>query len=282
MEQCYVSGPNAAVEHPDYLALKEEAARLQAELTALLLQKDELEQITCRRIESAYLRRFGALELKHYEAYCECLRAKKRTAMIRAEVNRRQRPDEDRIEQELDRQLEEHRKALEQKMEQVMSAVTPRKGPGLSESGRKELKRLYRQAVKNLHPDLHPEADEADRRKLDRAIRAYRAGDLRTLRAVCETSARSTEESAAEEEISSLDLLRQKVRNLRAGVKFFNRELERIKQQYPYTMRVYLEDEEQAKAKQKELEQQILLFRGKTKAYADAAEQMLQAEEADL
>lgn len=269
-------------EHPEVLALEDETARLQAELTALLLQRDELEQIICRRIESAYLRRFGALELKLYEAYCECLRAKKRTALIRADINRRQQPDEAGIEQELDRELAEHRKALEQKMEQVMSAVSPRKGSGLSESGRTELKQLYRQAVKALHPDLHPDADDNDRRQLDRAIRAYRAGDLRTLRAVCETVANRSGPETPEEESNSLDLLRQKVRNLRAGVKFFTRELERIKQQYPYTMRVYLEDEEQGREKQKALEQQILNLRGKTKTYQAAAERLLHPEEENL
>ncbi|MBR6118758.1 MAG: hypothetical protein IKQ04_00375 [Oscillospiraceae bacterium] len=53
--------------HPEEQALREEIARLRASLTAVLLQKDELVLIQCRRIEAAYLRRFGALELKVIE-----------------------------------------------------------------------------------------------------------------------------------------------------------------------------------------------------------------------
>ena len=63
--------------HPEDQALREEIARLRASLTALLLQKDDLILIQCKRIETAYLRRFGALELKVYETWCECLRAKR-------------------------------------------------------------------------------------------------------------------------------------------------------------------------------------------------------------
>ena len=56
--------------HPEDAALREELARLRASLTVLLLQRDELLLIQCRRIEAAYLRRFGALELKVYESWC--------------------------------------------------------------------------------------------------------------------------------------------------------------------------------------------------------------------
>ena len=55
---------NIPVLHPDYDSLLEEEKRLRSELTVLLLQKDDLQTVQNKRIESAYLRRFGALELK--------------------------------------------------------------------------------------------------------------------------------------------------------------------------------------------------------------------------
>lgn len=53
--------------------LKEEIKRLKTELSMLLLERDELELVTCKNIEVAYHLKFGALEYKAYEAQCTAL-----------------------------------------------------------------------------------------------------------------------------------------------------------------------------------------------------------------
>ena len=264
--------------HPEYEALTGDIARLRAELTALVLQKDELELIDCRRVETAYLRRFGALELKLYEAWCQYLRQKKRMTMIRANLNRREKPDVDGIERELDRDLAKHRQELAERMQQLESVMTPRKSTGLSRSGQQELKKLYRQAVKCLHPDLHPEASEDDFRRLNGAMRAYRAGDLEGLRALCQTL---DPDSKPEAEFDSLEQLRAEKDKLRSEVRSFVDRIEQIKESYPYSMRVYLEDEEKGRQKQKELTERILELRRRAEAYASKASALVMGGEDD-
>lgn len=135
--------------HPEEQALREEIARLRASLTAVLLQRDELVLIQCRRIEAAYLRRFGALELKVYESWCACLRAKRRAKLLRAARNRREQPEPEQIEAALDEELSDYRRELEDRFRRVEGVVEQREGPGLSQKGVRELKELYRQAVKS-------------------------------------------------------------------------------------------------------------------------------------
>ena len=147
---------NGLVPNPEEQALQETVARLRASLTALLLQKDELLLIQCKRVESLYLRRFGALELKLYEAWCDCLRAKKKAKLIRVCRNRRQAVDVEQIEARLEEELSVYRQQLEQRSSRVFGALRSGEGSGLTSRGVKELKNLYRQAVKALHPDLHP------------------------------------------------------------------------------------------------------------------------------
>ena len=262
--------------HPEDLALREEIARLRASLTALLLQKDDLLLVQCRRIEAAYLRRFGALELKVYECWCDCLRAKRKAKMIRACRNRREQADETQIEAALDQELAEYREELTNRFRRVESVMERREGLGLTQRGQKELKELYRQAVKALHPDLHPGEDQKRAQTLDQAMRAYRAGDLDTLRTICDAL-----EPAPEAAASTLDELRMEAKRLRAGIRFFDEQLEEIKSKYPFSARVYLEDEAQGHAREAELKRQFQELRDRTTRYEAEIARMLGSEDGE-
>lgn len=260
--------------HPEDAALREELARLCASLTALLLQRDELLLIQCRRIEAAYLRRFGALELKVYECWCDCLRAKRKAKLIRARQNRREQADLTQIEAELDGELAVYREKLEERVQRIAGLGQKQGGPGLSVGGARELRELYRQAVKALHPDLHPGEDERRVRTLEQAMRAYRAGDLDTLRAICDAV-----EPAKERTLTGLAALRTEVQRLRASLRELNNSIEKIKQEYPYNARVYLEDEASALARRQELSNQLRDLKMRTARYETAIARMLDDEE---
>ncbi len=260
--------------HPEDRALREEIARLRASLTALLLQKDDLQLIQCRRIEAAYLRRFGPLELKVYECWCGCLRAKRKASLIRARQNRREAPDPAEVEAELDQELAQYQQELETRFRRVAGAMERHEGPSLGQKGTKELKTLYRQAVKALHPDLHPDQDETRTRRLDQAVRAYRAGDLEGLRTICEAL-----ELPRESEEDSLEELRQEAGRLKRSLRALDRELESIKASYPYSARVYLEDEAQGRAREAELMGQLRELRERRAHYETAIARMLSSEE---
>lgn len=250
--------------HPEDQALREEIARLRASLTLLLLQKDDLLLVQNRRIEAAYLRRFGALELKVYESWCDCLRAKRKARLLRAGVNRREREDPERIERQLDEELAEYREKLEERFQKVAGVMEKREGPGLSAGGQKELKTLFRQAVKALHPDLHPNESLQHAELLHQAMRAYRSGDLNGLRAVCDAM-----EPVGERQCDTLEELRAELRRLRMNLRTHDRELEQLKKSYPYSARVYLEDEERGRAREAELTEQLRALRARTARYEE-------------
>ncbi len=266
-------GSRLPEQHPEDAALREEIARLRASLTALLLQKDELLMVQCRRIEAAYLRRFGPLEVKVYERWCACLRAKKKARLIRASSNRRRAADLPEIEAELDRELSGYRQELENRFQRVAGAMERREGPGLSQKGRREMKELYRRAVKALHPDLNPEEDEAQLRTLAQAVRAYQSGDLQTLRDICDSLAPAQAENG-----STLEELRQEAKRLRHSVRELDAQLEEIKSKYPYNARPYLENEELGKAHEAELREKLGQLRDMTTHYEEQIARMLDPE----
>lgn len=268
---------NGLEPNPEEQALQETVARLRASLTALLLQKDELLLIQCKRVESLYLRRFGALELKLYEAWCDCLRAKKKAKLIRVCRNRRQAVDVEQIEARLEEELGVYRQQLEQRSSRVFGALRSGEGSGLTSRGVKELKNLYRQAVKALHPDLHPGEEEARSRILQQAMRAYRSGDLPGLRTICESL-----DPDREQEISSLTELRAELSRLRGQIRSLDGQLEAIKSEYPMNMQVYLEDEARGKQHEAELLDNLREIRERTVRYEAEVSAMLAPEDSEV
>lgn len=264
--------------HPDYEALREEEKRLRAELTTLLLQKNDLESVQVHRIEASYLRKFGALELKLYETYCECLRAKRKASIIRASVNRREPVNLESVESSLDRELASYHETMQEKMDQMDRILNPAGiGPRLSAAGREELKKLYRSAVRTLHPDLHPDTTEREQRLLQRAIDAYKFGDLTAMRRVCEAADALNQP----EEQTCLAAVQSEVKRLRSSIRSLISELEERKKAYPFNLRAYLEDPKQADARRSALAEKIRVLQGRKQAYEERIREMLMPEDAD-
>ena len=121
-----------------------------------------------------------------------------------------------------------------------------------------ELKRLYRQIVKRLHPDVHPNPTEREKDLLDRANKAYKAGDLEEMRRIweelagteqCEESFEDTEEGRAQ--------LRELIEKLQKRCEELEKEICQIKTSFPYTIRALLDDDKALEMKHRELVERL-------------------------
>lgn len=57
----------------DFEKLKNEAEKMRTELSMLLLERDELQFVICKNIETEYMLKLGRIEYKAYEAQCAVL-----------------------------------------------------------------------------------------------------------------------------------------------------------------------------------------------------------------
>lgn len=78
------TGSENIILFPDYQELKEKVERMRTELSMLLLERDELEFVICKNIETAYFLKLGAIEYKAYEAECTARRLKRMVELVRA------------------------------------------------------------------------------------------------------------------------------------------------------------------------------------------------------
>lgn len=227
------------IEFPDIKKLKEKIRFLRRELEDLYPEKEHLVGVICENIQRDYTLVFGSLEYKLYEAYCEYLRLRRKRDLIQAKKNRGEKPDMEAIESRLDEEFREYKRRLEEQMEEINEAIEKSKLKLLPEEEQKELKTLYKAIVKRLHPDLNPSITEGEKELFYNATESYKLGDLNTLRIIYDLTVKGEEEELS----LPNDSLAKEVERLEKTVGTIREEIERIKSNPPYSLKIYLEDE---------------------------------------
>lgn len=90
---------------PEFDKLQIEVERMRTELSMLLLERDELQFVICRNIETQYMLKIGDIEYRVYEAQCAVLRLKRKLELIQAKQNRQEKIDITEIENMLNKEF---------------------------------------------------------------------------------------------------------------------------------------------------------------------------------
>ena len=277
-------------EEDEETRLRAQIRALRELLAALVQERDELVHVTCRELEARYYRELGSLEAEVFRADGLVNYFRRRAEYLRAARNRDEKPDVEKVEQKLRKDLEEYQKVYEEFTRRAKEAEAQRpkragkstalaetkvgekasdpreeeeeaEGEILSEEDR--LKRLYRRIVKAMHPDLHPEQDEATRSLFKRAIQAYKDGDLKTLQEIDGMCA-DTEPEPGQDPLQALREEKQRLLDLVFRLRY---EIRHIKTRFPYTKKKLLDDPELLAAEKKRLEQALFQLRQQAERY---------------
>ena len=253
---------------PQWQKLKEEVERLKATLILLVMERDELEQVVCHNLETDYMMKLGDLEYKVYQAMCMYRRAKRKSELIRKYINMGMLPDMQEIEAQLDIELAEYERILEEKMKKMNEAIEHHRGRALSLSEEKELKQLYRKIVKQLHPDLNPGVTEEQLRLYMNAVEAYRNGDLGTLRII--------ELMCAEQQNVLPDIsVKEQKEHLLEAIERVKEDIEEIKSRFPYTAEELLQDKEEITRRREQMQKQINDYKAQAVKYENSVGETL-------
>lgn len=236
---------------PDFEKLKSEVEKMRTELSMLLLERDELQFVICKNIETEYMLKLGSIEYKAYETQCAALRLKRKIELIQAKKNRQEKVIISAIEETLDNEFAKYQKQLDEQIDKMNDALKRSKAEVLTVEENKELKKLYRKIVKALHPDINPDVSETQVDLFDNAVQAYKNGDLNTLRIIGEMVGNSPLPEQHKDALTQLNEEKERLQNL---LKAIRDSIEQIKSEYPYTMKEIIEDEEQIEQRKRELE----------------------------
>lgn len=146
-----VSSSGNVIVFPDFEKLKSEVEKMRTELSMLLLERDELQFVICKNIETEYMLKLGSIEYKAYEAQCAALRLKRKIELIQAKKHRQEKVIISAIEETLDNEFAEYQKQLDEQIDKMNDALKRSKAEVLSDEDNKELKKLY---LANTDPEF--------------------------------------------------------------------------------------------------------------------------------
>lgn len=267
-----ISSSNNVIVFPDFEKLKSEVDKMRTELSMLLLERDELQFVICKNIETEYMLKLGSIEYKAYEAQCAVLRLKRKIELIQAKKNRQEKVIISAIEDTLDNEFAEYQKQLDEQIDKMNDALKRSKAEVLSDEDNKELKKLYRKIVKELHPDINPDVSEAQVKLFGNAVSAYKNGDLGTLRIINEMVGNNP---LPKQDKDAMTQLVEEKKRLQGLLKAIRESIEKIKSEYPYTMKEFLEDKEKTEQKKQELENILEQYNELISIYKTKIEEML-------
>lgn len=267
-----VSSSSNVIVFPDFEKLKSEVEKKRTELSMLLLERDELQFVICKNIETEYMLKLGSIEYKAYEAQCAALRLKRKIDLIQAKKNRQEKIIISAIEETLDEEFAEYQKQLDEQIDKVNAAIKRSKAEVLSDEENKELKKLYRKIAKALHPDINPDVSEAQVQLFDNAVSAYKSGDLGTLRIISEMVGNNPLPEQHKDAMTQLVEERERLEGLLESIR---ESIENIKSEYPYTMKDILEDTKKTEQKKQELESVIEQYNELISIYKAKIEEVL-------
>lgn len=257
---------------PDYQELKEKVERMRTELSMLLLERDELEFVICKNIETAYFLKLGAIEYKAYEAECAARRLKRMVELVQARINRQEKIILASIERVLDKEFAEYQRKLDQQIEKMNEALARSRCEMLTDAETRELKKLYRSVVKRLHPDVHPDVSEAQLQLLNSAIAAYKNGDLAALRII---AAMVDEPELPESHREAVSALVEESRRLERMLADVREQIAAIKSRFPYTVKDIVEDPEKERQRREEIESALAQYQELIRIYKARLAEML-------
>lgn len=225
--------------HPEIQRLLDANAELRMELALLLTEAHDLVHTLRPNLLALFQTKLGAWELEKLKAQFRVARLKRMIDLVQATLNRGGKPDMAQIEA----QVQEEQVLWEKKINEAAAALKGaehRLAHLLPDEQNAELKKLYHQLVKQLHPDLHPGQPAGDKLLWQQVQDAYDAGDLEKLRALSlllhHPPPPENTEGGLEKLNKEHDMLEKRIAEMEARI-------EQIENQPPFTLQEDLEND---------------------------------------
>lgn len=258
------------------IELKDDIKALREELVRLVEERDNLIYTACPNIKMRYMLEAGYLEYKLYELSLNYQRLKRKKELIQAKVYKEEKVSVIEIDEILEKEFEKYKEDLEKKLNEVNESIKRSEGKFLSDVESEDLKDMYRKVVKKLHPDLNPEVTEAEKELFVRAVEAYKAGDVASMKLIYVVSGADEEKKDDDTKLKTLlDMAEEKAR-LEKLIENIKKNMDEIKSRFPYTLKIYLDDEELMKKKQDELNESIKDYENAIKDLDEAIAKLLE------
>lgn len=238
---------------PEYRALQLEFQALREIYLTLILKLKDLAETEKPNLEAIYTVKIGFKELELLYKQAETAALKYKMELMIACINRKERINLEEIDKIIQHMLVTYYSEINQKADKILEAQQHLKCI-MSTEDSDELKKLYYQAAKILHPDVNPNLSEDQIQLWNIITDAYNNGDLLTLRHL-------TEAILINKYVSDIYVdyysLQQQTEFFKERNKGLLNKIETIKSEFPFTYADKLHDDKWLSAEYQNIEDQI-------------------------
>lgn len=235
----------------DTIDLRPEHRAELAELTiqkelylTLVLKLQELTDTVKPNLEALYAVKIGHKELDLLQKQAEVAGLKYKMELLIACINRQEQINIDDIEQMVQLKLTDYYNEINREAERIENAQI-RLDQLISPSETAEMKKLYYEVAKMLHPDVNPSLSDEQKQLWNVISEAYKNGDFQTIRNV---AAAIGGLSTIPEETHDYDSLNTQIALFQGRNKLILDQITNVHVEFPFTFRDKLQDEEWVKS----------------------------------
>ncbi|MGI5949631.1 molecular chaperone DnaJ [Peptoniphilus sp.] len=255
-----------------FLEKLKELRDIKASISHLITERDELKYVICQNIETEYWLIFGELEKEVYEKSTEVLRLKRKIDLVQSYKNRDEDINIEEIEKILDKEFVEYQKKLEEYLQNIKLAKEYSSLEALSKEDAKKLKALYLKIVKLLHPDICKNFTESDKFLFQKALDAYKNGDLDTMILIDSLIDKRDKEYTNKNSLEELEEERHKLLSIIAKIEI---EIDEIKNDVPYILKFIIDSEENIDLRRNDLLEALADYSERETIYRIKLKEML-------
>lgn len=240
----------------EFNAFKNQYEDLREELSKLAAEQEMLLSTEKRNLETKYYLKVGRKQYELFILRNEVLRLKRKIEMIRASLNRGEEYDPEMIEKRLDEEFRRWEEEVLELVKKIRHAEYINDLPRLSHAESRELRKLFRELVRRLHPDLNPDLPENNKYLWNRVLAAYDHGSLQELKTLALLVG---DRESAGWNLTALEELKTAIAQTKERIDHLLKDLDKLEQQFPFNLREKLDCNawvgEQNEALEKQMEQ---------------------------
>lgn len=243
---------------------------LSVRICELILLRDELTLRICHQLERDYQLIIGQLEYDAFLWRYRTMRLQSRLSLVQAALEADGCVFLPAIESRLDREYAPYEHQLGGREARLEYAKECERETHLSAVEEAELRRMYKEVVWKVHPEIHP-VSPSEKKLFLRAVRFYCEGDLPAMRSLVMELNFLPERDLlcpALEPEEQLELLQKMEQQL-------DQEIDEIRSNIPYTFKEFLEDPFRVTEMQQQLRTETEKWQAAYREYEEEMEELL-------
>ncbi len=229
--------------HPEYIRLINKYNTMREEFVKLIEQREHIIVSEIPTLDSEYKVKIGGVQYQCFNLEIEVLAIKREIKLRQAALNRDIDIEDSEIKNQIEKELEQWRKKVNEMKEEFLNAKKYLNIPYLSDEDSIEFKKLYRNLAKKLHPDVIENSTNEKELLWFRVQEAYKLGDIEELKSIYLLSDDMYDEVMTNTKSENvLSALEKKISDLEKSIFKVIEQIKNLNSKFPMNLKYKLRD----------------------------------------